>query len=132
MRTTPNIITSLQPNEVFVFGSNLAGRHGAGAARTAMQWGAIYGRGWGLFGQTYALPLLDEKLNKLPLSRIEEGVIALNTCAEARPSTTFLVTEVGCGLAGFSVSDIAPLFRRCMYTDNIHLPKRFWDELNKP
>lgn len=131
MRTTPDNITALAPHEVFVFGSNLAGRHGAGAAKRAMQWGAKYGRGWGLFGQTYALPTLDEHLDKLPLLRIEEGVIALKICAEIRPGTTFLVTEVGCGLAGFTVEEIAPLFARCKDVENIHLPARFWEVLNR-
>lgn len=126
MRTTPGNITELRTNEVFVFGSNLAGRHGAGAARQALKWGAVLGNGIGLHGQTYAFPTLDGNLQKLPLSHLAASVVQLRQCAEQNPSLTFLLTEVGCGLAGFGVDEIAPLFSPCTSTPNIHLPERFW------
>lgn len=97
---------------VFVFGSNLAGRHGAGAALTARSmYGARYGQGEGRQGMSYAVPTKDEYLRTLPLERIEEHVRVFLAYAEAQPETRFLVTRVGCGRAGYSDADMAPRFR---------------------
>lgn len=96
----------------FVFGSNLAGRHGKGAALTARQkWGAQYGIGVGRTGCCYAIPTKDHHLNTLPLSKIERYVEEFISYAVQRPELTFLVTPVGCGLAGYTHEQIKPLFK---------------------
>lgn len=94
------LITALDPGEVFVFGSNLAGRHGAGAAKQALKWGALYGRGRGLCGQTYALPTKDQNLRVLPPERIALEIRALAAFAVVRPTLRFYLTAIGTGLAG--------------------------------
>ena len=110
---------------VFVFGSNLAGRHGAGAALVAVTaWGAQRGNGQGPKGQAYAIPTKDARLSVLPLSQINTYVDAFIAYALLRPHTRFLITEIGCGLAGYATKDIAPMFRRvpdnCVLTDNFN------------
>lgn len=98
-------------NEIFVFGSNLAGRHGKGAALYARRFhGAIYGRGEGLQGSSYALPTKDEYLRTLPLDTIATHIATFLEFALARPDLTFKVTAIGTGLAGYSPRQIAPLF----------------------
>jgi hypothetical protein len=100
-------------NEIFVFGSNLAGRHGAGAAKIAVQkFGAVYGTGIGLSGLSYAIPTKDQNIRRLPLSEIKlyiDEFIRLSN----HPILigNFFVTRVGCGLAGYTDSEIAPLFK---------------------
>jgi hypothetical protein len=111
--TTPDKITVLKPNEVFVFGSNLSGIHGLGAAKTALKWGAKYGQGVGLQGQTYAIPTKDEHIKTLPLIAIQMYVDQFKVFAKEHPELTFLVTKIGCGLAGYSEKDIAPMFQLC-------------------
>jgi hypothetical protein len=97
---------------VFVFGSNLAGRHGAGAAKTALlQHGAVYGQGYGFQGNSYAIPTKDEEMNVIPVDRIAKYVDTFLRFAELNPSMTFNVTRIGCGLAGYEDADIAPLFK---------------------
>lgn len=97
---------------IFVFGSNLAGRHGAGAAKTArLQHGAVYGEGEGRTGDAYAIPTLDGRLNKLQLHRIHRAVHDFIDYAKAHPELDFFVTRIGCGLAGFTDSEIAPMFK---------------------
>ena len=103
-------VHKLQANEVFVFGSNEQGRHGKGAARDALKFGAVYGTGRGLQGQTYALPTKSTPYKPLPLSEIAANIRELYACAVAHPHLTFLVTPVGCGLAGYEVREIAELF----------------------
>lgn len=106
---------------VFVFGSNLAGRHGAGAARTALQnHGAKYGQGVGRQGNSYAIPTKDENIQTLPLDRIEIFVDEFLEYARNNPDTQFAVTRIGCGLAGYKDADIAPLFANA--PDNCSLP----------
>lgn len=96
---------------IFVFGSNLAGRHGRGAALYAKQHhGAIYGQGVGRQGNSYALPTKDHKLRTLPLQAIKKYVDEFIKYAESRPDLQFQVTRVGCGLAGYNDSQIKPLF----------------------
>lgn len=98
-------------NAVFVFGSNLAGRHGAGAAKFArMNHGAIYGRGTGRQGNSYAIPTKDLALKTLPLNKIQHYVAEFLAYARQNPELIFEVTKIGCGLAGYSESDIAPMF----------------------
>lgn len=96
---------------IFVFGSNLRGVHGAGAALHALNHhGAISGRGTGLMGNSYALPTKDERIQTLPLGEVARHVERFIRFAESRPDLTFQVTQVGCGLAGFTPDEIAPLF----------------------
>jgi len=124
---TPDNITSLDPNEIFVFGSNLSGRHGKGAARTAHKlFGAIYGQAYGMQGRSFAIPTVDAKIKeKLPITAISCYVDAFILFAVNHPVLTFYVTEIGCGLAGHKVEDIAPLFKRAQNVENIILPLRF-------
>ena len=130
-RVTSNNIIKLEPNELFVFGSNLSGFHGKGAAKTALKWGAKYGEGVGLYGQTYALPTVYYNIKRsLTIQEIKEYVDEFISFANENKDLIFLVTEVGCKLAGHKVSDIAPLFKNAVNIENIHLPERFWDILN--
>ena len=124
-RITPNNINRLAPNEIFVFGSNLAGMHGGGAARIAVEeFGAVMGQGVGLQGQSYAIPTMQGGVNTI-LPYVEEFI----KFAKQHPEMTFLVTKIGCGIAGFSVKEIAPLFAGAVDVENVHLPQEFWNEL---
>ena len=126
-RITPNHITELKPNEIFVFGSNLQGYHGGGAARLAMnQWGAVWGQGTGLQGQTYAIPTMQGGIGT-----IRPYIDQFIKFAQNDPERTFLVTEIGCGIAGVRPADIAPLFKNAINIPNIWLPQRFWEILQK-
>ena len=126
-RITPNHITELKPNEIFVFGSNLQGYHGGGAARLAMnQWGAVLGQGTGLQGQTYAIPTMQGGIGT-----IRPYIDQFIKFAQNDPERTFLVTEIGCGIAGFRPADIAPLFKNAINIPNIWLPQRFWEILQE-
>lgn len=118
---TPQRITSLKPNEIFVFGSNLQGFHGGGAAALAYRsFGAIWGQGEGLQGQSYGLPTMFATPQE-----IQPYVDRLLACAKAHPDLKFYVTEVGCGIAGFTVEQIAPLFAAILNEPNVILPERF-------
>ena len=124
-RITPDYITSLRPNEIFVFGSNLAGMHGGGAARMArLYFGAVLGNGDGPQGQSYAIPTMQGGVET-----IRPYVDKFIGYAKAHPEQTFLVTPIGCGIAGFTPDDIAPLFEDAVSVENIHLPQSFWEEL---
>ncbi len=124
-RITPYQINSLGPNEIFVFGSNLAGAHGGGAARLAYErFGAVMGQGVGLQGQSYAIPTMQGGPNTIR-PYVEEFI----AFAKEHPELTFLVTRIGCGIAGFTPTEIAPLFAGAVEVDNIHLPMDFWTEL---
>lgn len=110
--TSMDQITNLQPNEIFVFGSNLAGRHGAGAARQAFeQFGAQMGVGEGLTGQCYAFPSLGKRLEKLTIFDLTRSRAKLFDVCMANPDKRFLLTKVGCGLAGYDEADMRALFR---------------------
>lgn len=130
-RVSPEHITNLSDNEIFVFGSNISGIHGAGAAKTALQWGAIYGKGFGLQGKTFAIPSKDKNIISLEIPKIEEYVQQFIIFAKLNPNKEFLVTEIGCGLAGFTPDEIAPLFKEAIQINNVHLPQRFWEVLIK-
>jgi len=109
---------------IFVFGSNLAGRHGAGAAKDAKRfWHARHGVGNGIQGQAYAIPTKNAHLGKLPLAAIKKFVDEFIEFARRHSDNRFLVTEIGCGLAGYTVQSMAPLFRNC--PDNCVLPDEF-------
>lgn len=125
-RVTPAIVSALDKNQIFVFGSNLAGRHGKGAAKQAMQWGAIYGHPHGLQGQTYAIPTKNYSITKaLGIEEIRLYVNQFILFAKLNNNLIFLVTEIGCGLAGYSPNDIAPLFSEAVFVENIFLPEKF-------
>lgn len=125
-RVTPNRIAELRPNEIFVFGSNLEGAHGGGAALLAWrEWGAIWGQGSGLQGQTYGIPTMHGGPEA-----IRPYVDEFIRFARQHSDTVFLVTEIGCGIAGFKPAQIAPLFKEAADVPNIYLPQRFWDVLN--
>jgi len=130
-RITPEKVVSLNENEIFVFGSNLSGKHGKGAAKTAMyKFGAKWGQASGIQGKSYGIPTKDRNMNVLSIPEIEHHVRKFIIYAKENPQLIFLVTEIGCGLARFSPKQIAPLFEKAKDIPNIHLPKRFWDVLN--
>jgi hypothetical protein len=112
-RISDKWITKLSKNEIFVFGSNLAGAHGGGAAAIAhKKFGAVWGQGVGLHGQTYAIPTMQGGVET-----IKPYIDEFLSFAKAHPELKFLVTEIGCGIAGFTVNEIAPLFRAAVDED---------------
>ena len=120
-RFTPDLIEALAPNEVFVFGSNLGGFHAGGAARAALnRFGAVWGQGVGLQGQSYAIPTMQGGVET-----IKPYVDEFIRFAQSRPDLYFYVTRIGCGIAGFTDEEIAPLFAHALDIDNIALPKTF-------
>ncbi len=111
-------------NPVFVFGSNLAGRHGKGAALYArLHHGAIYGQGFGYQGNSYAIPTKDAQLRTLPLPKIKGWVDVFLAFADTTPGLTFRLTPIGCGLAGYDFAQIAPMFASA--PPNVMLPDEF-------
>ena len=121
-RNTPSFITTLKDGEVFVFGSNKEGMHGGGAARVAYQkFGAKWGEGVGMTGRCYAIPTMDGSLDI-----IRGYVDDFTEYARSHPELTFLVTRIGCGIAGWTDEQIAPLFRKASKLDNVTLPESFW------
>ena len=131
IKYTLDNITELQPNEIFVFGSNLDGRHGKGAALTAKtKFGAKEGVAEGLTGQCYAFPTVYNLNPYIPirLHRLEwEYITNLEICIGNNPNLTFLITAGGCGLAGYKVEQIAPLFKHLNTYPNVTFPRSFWD-----
>lgn len=120
------MITKLKKNQVFVFGSNLKGIHGKGAALDAYKkFGATWGRCHGLDGNTYGIPTKDENFQPLSIERIRKYVDNFIEDATNYPEMEFLVTEIGCGLAGYTPRDIAPLFEKAKNIKNIILPENF-------
>ena len=126
-RITPDMITRLAPNEVFVFGSNEQGLHYGGAAKAAVEnFGAIMGQGNGLQGKSYAIPSMSG------IGVMGEYVKEFSEFAKAHPEKRFLVTEIGCGIAGYSIGEVAPLFECCRDVENVTLPASFWDIIGEP
>jgi len=126
MKNTPENITHLQTNEIFVFGSNESGRHGKGAAKTALGFGAKWGQAKGLQGRTYGIPTKDYSIRRtLSIPEIKVYVDEFFQFASDNSHLTFLVTEIGCGLAGYKPKDIKPLFRHGLVLPNVILPERF-------
>lgn len=118
---TPDRITQLGQGQIFVFGSNLAGMHGGGAARLAMErFGAVWGQGVGLQGQSYAIPTMQGGVDT-----IKPYIDEFLAFARRHKDLTFLVTRIGCGIAGFRPRDIAPLFAAAIGEENILLPEDF-------
>lgn len=120
---TPAYIEKLKENEIFVFGSNLQGTHGAGAAHLAKEhFGAIMGCGVGLQGQSYAIPTMQGGVKTI--KPYTDNFIEFT---KVHSEMNFLVTRIGCGIAGFRDEDIAPLFENAINLTNISLPKEFID-----
>ncbi len=120
-RITPSRINALDRGEIFVFGSNKQGYHGGGAARTAMnKFGAEWGNGEGLQGQSYALPTMEG------MESTKAAVDRFTEYAEDHSEYLFYVTAVGCGIAGYQPEEIAPLFEKAAELDNVYLPLSFW------
>jgi len=123
---TPENILKLEPNQIFVFGSNLAGVHGAGAAWIACKlFGAEMFVGKGLTGNCYAFPTKDKNIRTLPINKIKAEVLDLFYCIQENPDKEFLITKVGCGLAGYPIEDIAPLFKSFKNLPNAIFPEEF-------
>lgn len=121
MRYTPENITKLGEDDIFVFGSNLAGMHGGGAARVAWQkFGAVWGQGVGLQGQSYAIPTMQGGVETIK-PYVDEFLDVAYECDQ----NTFYVTRIGCGIAGFTDEQIAPLFDRALDMYNVVLPESF-------
>lgn len=118
---TPDNITSLWEDDIFVFGSNMEGKHIGGAARTAYEkFGAEWGNGVGLQGQSYAIPTMN-----LTIEEIKKYVDDFTALAREWDQNTFYVTRIGCGIAGFKDEDIAPLFKEASKLYNVRLPESF-------
>ena len=123
-RVTPDNISTLNAGEIFVFGSNIRGYHAGGAAAAAMHhFGAIWGQGEGLQGQSYAIPTMEG------IASLTGAVERFTKFAAEHPELRFLVTRIGCGIAGYTPSTIAPLFRDCIMLENVTLPADFWQIL---
>ena len=123
-RVTPRDIDQLEPNQVFVFGSNATGTHAGGAARQAVErFGAIPGQGEGLQGQSYAIPTMEG------LDKMREAIERFFRFAYEHHEMQFLVTRIGCGSAGYDDHDVAPFFAHAIKFENVSLPESFWSEL---
>ena len=119
-----NTTTALPENTVFVFGSNLAGQHDDGAARVAAHYfGALKGVARGWMGQSFAIPTLNEHLQSMPLSQIAHYVNDFKIYTQNHRNNRYFITALGCGMAGYKVSEIAPLFKGI--SDNVILPESF-------
>jgi len=124
LRVTPEYIASLKPNEIFVFGSNLAGMHGGGAARMAHElFGAEWGVGVGRTGQCYAIPTMQGGVETI-CPYVDEFI----EYAKQHHELIFRVTRIGCGIAGFTNEEIAPLFKAAFDMENVSLPNG-WREI---
>lgn len=123
-RITPDFINELKENEIFVFGSNQQGLHQGGAAAFAMSnFGAVWGQGEGLQGQSYAIPTMEG------IDNLKAAVDRFTKFADEHPELHFFVTKIGCGIAGYPVYEIAPLFKKCIALENVALPIEFWEIL---
>lgn len=112
-----------QDDEIFVFGSNLSGIHGKGAALTARKlYGAKLGQGWGLQGRSFAIPTKDRNIKTLPLHIIKTYIDVFYWYAQNKPNMKFFVTAIGCGLAGYRHEEIAPMFLKFKDLKNVRLP----------
>ena len=120
----------MSETRIFVFGSNEAGRHGKGAAKFALDHrGAVYGQGYGLHGQSYAIPTKDKRIQTLSLEEIQKYVCIFRAFAFEHPELRFELTPIGCGLAGYTPEQIAPMFANT--PDNVDLPEEFKKVLQK-
>ena len=119
-------IESLKPNQIFVFGSNANGNHAGGAARQAYDhFGAVWGQAGGMQGQSYGIITLDENMQKVSLDYIGKQLQVLNCQANAMPDKEFLLTLIGCGIAGFSIEEIKSECIKIKWNDNVVVPEEF-------
>ena len=124
---TPDFVIELKPNEIFVFGSNIRGFHGGGAARIAnKKFGAEWGVGEGLTGKCYALPTMEGGVDYIA-GKVQNFLV----CAKTHPELKFYVTKIACGIAGFTVAEIGPLFSDAIMLENVILPKEFVEVIEK-
>lgn len=122
-RISSENIEKLQENEIFVFGSNQHGLHAGGAARVAYKkFGAVWGQGFGLQGKSFAIPTMFDEVRRIQ-PYIDEFIIFASEHSEYR----FLVTRIGCGIAGYKDEEIAPLFARAKELENVALPEKWWN-----
>ena len=132
-KITPENIQELKENQIFVFGSNESGQHGAGAAKLALdKFGAIFSIGTGLMGNSYALPTKDNYIKPLSINKIKLYIDQLYATVYNFTNLEFFITEIGCGLAEYTPNDIAPLFKNFVNLSNCYLPQKFLDVINKP
>ena len=131
MYITNEAITRLESNEIFVFGSNEAGRHGRGAAKAALKFGATYGYSVGLCGRTYAIPTKNKNIQTLPIIEIKKYVDDFCLFVLSRQELFFLITPIECGLAGYKPEQIAPLFNKIKNCNNVSIPDKFYRILYK-
>lgn len=123
-RIASDRIATLGENEIFVFGSNIQGSHGGGAAWFAYKnLGAEWGVGEGLTGRCYALPTMEGEAS------MKAAVDHFIACTKEHPELTFLVTAVGCGIAGYTPQEVAPLFKEALLLENVYLPQVFINNL---
>ena len=128
-RFTPENITKLTPNEVFVFGSNKVGNHAGGSARTAVEkFGAIMGQGEGMQGQSYAIPTLDENMQRVSIEELTRSVRRFAEYTLHHLDKTFYVTKIGCGIAGLSIDEVSDVFKHVAFGSNVTLPHEFGEE----
>lgn len=139
-RFTPSEIKELADNEVFVFGSNVQGEHLGGAAKCAVEnFGAVMGEGFGSQGKCFAIPTCNRVgegslRHTEPIKDIEEIKSYVNVFVETAKyynGNIYYVTKIGCGIAGFKVEDIAPLFKECLPLNNVFMPQEFFEVLSK-
>ena len=130
-RYTPENLTELQSNQIFVFGSNANGWHNGGSAFYAFRkFGAVYGEGEGLFGSSYALPTLDKDFQKVSIFQLKESFKKLFSCAEENNDKIFLLTKVGCGIAGWTIEEVKDILWKAaneyeQFPKNIVIPQEF-------
>lgn len=125
-RITPSYVNVLEENEIFVFGSNVQGLHAGGAAWVAMKkFGAIWGQGEGLQGNSYALPTMEGTVN------MRKAVERFVKFAKEHSELKFFVTPIGCGIAGYNAEDVAPFFKEAVSLENVYMPLSFWKVLLK-
>ena len=123
-RVTPSKINILLKNEVLVFGSNIQGMHIGGVARIAYdKFGAEWGNGEGLQGQSYALPTMEG------IENLASAAFTFTICAKEHPELKFFLTPVGCGIARYRPEEIAPMFKDAAKLENVYLPLCFWKVL---
>lgn len=119
-----NIVKNLPEDTVFVFGSNMAGQHAGGAARTALEhFGAMQGVGRGWSGQSYAIPTMNEHLQQMPLSQIQHYIDDFKIYTKNHAKMTYFITSIGCGVAGYKTEEIAPMFKGISH--NVIFPHSF-------
>ena len=126
-KLTPEIITELKHNEIFVFGSNTKGLHAGGAAYYANRFfGAVWGVSDGVTGNTYAIPTCTPEIEKVGVNELKSSIDRFIQYATENPALNFLVTPIGCGIAGWSVDEVEPMFESAKSLPNVLLPESFW------